>query len=62
MRTDLGDVPVPAVRWQEELHRPGIYDLEVDTSTLTPGQCAEAILHRIDSGVPKALRQLASTG
>ena len=36
-------VPSPVRRWQHEVHRPGIYDLEVDTSRLTPQQCAEAI-------------------
>lgn len=60
VRTELGDVPAPAVRWQEEVHRPGIYDLEVDTSILAPDQCVEAILHRIESAAPTALRQLAS--
>jgi chloramphenicol 3-O phosphotransferase len=39
-------------RWQEEVHRPGIYDLEVDTSILTPEQCAAAIRNRLMSGRP----------
>lgn len=36
-------VPDPVRRWQEAVHRPGIYDLEIDTSMLTPEQCAERI-------------------
>jgi chloramphenicol 3-O phosphotransferase len=36
-------VPEPVRRWQEAVHRPGIYDLEVDTSRLTPEQAANAI-------------------
>jgi chloramphenicol 3-O phosphotransferase len=45
-------VPAPVRRWQEEVHRPGIYDLEVDTSILTPEQCAAAIRNRLMSGRP----------
>jgi chloramphenicol 3-O phosphotransferase len=26
--------------WQREVHDPGIYDLEVDTSVLSPEACA----------------------
>jgi chloramphenicol 3-O phosphotransferase len=33
-------VPGPILRWQREVHRPGIYDLELDTSMLTPAGCA----------------------
>ena len=36
-------VPEPVRRWQEAVHVPGIYDLEVDSSVMTPEQCAEAI-------------------
>ncbi|RUZ81060.1 chloramphenicol phosphotransferase [Mesorhizobium sp. M7A.F.Ca.US.006.01.1.1] len=36
-------VPLPVRLWQEEVHRPGVYDLEVDTSLLSPIQCADAI-------------------
>lgn len=36
-------VPEPVRRWQEAVHQPGIYDLEVDTSAMTPEQCAAAI-------------------
>lgn len=54
-------IPGPVRRWQEEVHVPGIYDLEVDTSLLTPQQCAEAIKRRLSEGPPPtAMRQLAS--
>jgi chloramphenicol 3-O phosphotransferase len=32
--------------------KPGIYDLEVDTSLLNPQQCADAIRQRLESGGP----------
>lgn len=35
--------PLPVRRWQEAVHSPGLYDLEVDTSVLSPMQCAERI-------------------
>lgn len=37
-------IPAPVRRWQEAVHRPGVYDLEVDTSVASPAQCAQAIL------------------
>lgn len=36
-------VPEPVRRWQDAVHRPGIYDLEVDSSVMTPDDCADAI-------------------
>ena len=36
-------VPAPVRRWQDAVHVPGIYDLEVDTSVMTPEDCAVAI-------------------
>lgn len=47
-----GGVPEPVQRWQRAVHEPGIYDLEVDTSTSTPEQCAEAIERRLRSNDP----------
>ena len=53
-------VPLPVRRWQEEVHEPGIYDLEVDTALLGPQACAEAIRQRLGSGPkPSAFRTLA---
>ncbi|MBN9219159.1 MAG: chloramphenicol phosphotransferase [Mesorhizobium sp.] len=40
-------LPLPVRLWQEEVHRPGTYDLEVDTSILRPQQCADEIRKRI---------------
>ena len=56
------DEPVPrTVRlWQREVHIPGIYDLEVDTSLLSPEECAEVIRRRLEDGPPpSAFERLA---
>lgn len=42
-------IPEPVLRWQREVHRPGIYDMEVDTSELTPEECALQVRRRLDS-------------
>lgn len=56
-------IPAPVALWQEEVHRPGIYDLEVDTSKLSPRQCAERIRARLDEDrPPSAFRRLAGLG
>jgi chloramphenicol 3-O phosphotransferase len=57
-----GGVPDPVQRWQDEVHWPGIYDMEVDTSVLTPRECAEAIRQRLDLGIPEpsAFDQIAA--
>jgi chloramphenicol 3-O phosphotransferase len=53
-------VPAPVLLWQHEVHLPGIYDVEVDTSVLSPEQCADAIRRRLeDDAPPTALRRLA---
>lgn len=53
-------VPLPVVLWQEEVHKPGIYDLEVDTSLLSPDDCAKEIRQRLMEGPPgTAFQQLA---
>lgn len=59
------DDPIPAsVRlWQEEVHRPGVYDLEVDTSRLSPQECAAAIRARLEDGpAGTAFARLAADG
>lgn len=38
-----GAIPAPVLRWQEAVHVPGIYDLSLDTSQLSPEECAGAI-------------------
>jgi len=45
-------VPAPVLRWQREVHLPGIYDLEVDTSVSSPEECAEAIRRRLEDPAP----------
>lgn len=45
-------VPEPVLRWQDEVHIPGIYDLEIDTSTMTPAQCSAIIHRRLQEGPP----------
>jgi chloramphenicol 3-O phosphotransferase len=52
--TSEGDGSVPDVvhRWERAVHDPGIYDLEVDTSTQTAAACAVAVRRRLDAGPP----------
>lgn len=53
--------PHPVHLWQREVHIPGIYDLEVDTSTLSPRACAEVIRQRLAAGpAPSAFQRLAA--
>lgn len=50
-----------AERWQRDVHQPGIYDLEVDTSVMSPDECAQAIHRRLDAGPPPtAMERLAA--
>ncbi len=44
---DYEEIPAPVLLWQTAVHDPGIYDLEVDTSKLTPAQSALAIAQRL---------------
>jgi chloramphenicol 3-O phosphotransferase len=37
-----GSIPDVVVRWERAVHDPGVYDLEVDTSTSSPESCAAA--------------------
>lgn len=54
-------VPAPVRLWQTAVHDPGIYDLEVDTSLLTPQECADIIGERLDRPLsPTAFVRLAS--
>jgi len=58
-----GSIPAPVLRFQEQVHTPGIYDLEVDTSRLTPAESAAAIWRLIEEGPPPtALGKLAVMG
>lgn len=51
-------VPAPVRLWQERVHVPGIYDLEVDTSELSPEECAEAVRRRLEGPPGTAFREL----
>ena len=53
------EVPGPVLRWQRHVHQPGIYDLEVDTSVLSPEAAAALIRERLSGPPPAAFRQIA---
>lgn len=47
-------------RWQREVHIPGIYDMEVDTSQNSPQESADKIRQFLEEGTgPSAFTQLA---
>ena len=54
-------IPAPVLRWQNVVHVPGIYDLEVDTSELSPAECAARIRERLSASIalPTAFERLA---
>lgn len=53
-------VPTPVILWQQTVHVPGFYDLEVDTSQLSPEACADVIRRRFEHGPPpSAFERLA---
>jgi chloramphenicol 3-O phosphotransferase len=56
-----GEIPGPVLRWQEQVHRPGIYDLEIDTSVLTPEAAAAMIRERLKGSPPSAFGRLAES-
>ena len=54
-------VPDPVQQWPREVHKPGLYDLEVGTSLLSPEECAETIRNHLDDDpAPSAFRRLAA--
>jgi chloramphenicol 3-O phosphotransferase len=55
-----GEIPGPALRWQQHVHQPGVYDLEIDTSAVTPEAAAAMIRSRLDGPPPSAFRRLAA--
>ena len=61
-RSDDGAIAAAVLRWQVEVHRPGIYDLEVDTSVLAPEECVARIEEVVRAGEPTALRRIAKAG
>ena len=47
--------------WQQAVHSPGVYDLEVDTSVLSPEACADLIRQHLEDGPPpSAFQHLAA--
>lgn len=56
-----GSVAEPVQRWQQAVHAAGGYDLEVDTSVLTPEESADLIRRHLESGPPPtAFQRLAA--
>ena len=53
-------VPEPVQRWQDAVHVPGTYDLEVDTGTMSPTDCVAAIATAL-SRPHSAFARLAAT-
>ncbi|HEY5070684.1 MAG TPA: hypothetical protein VII63_01510 [Caulobacteraceae bacterium] len=54
--------PEPVQRWQDEVHRGKLYDLEVDTASMSPAACARLIRQRLKRTVasPTAFQRLAA--
>ncbi|MBR1175346.1 chloramphenicol phosphotransferase [Bradyrhizobium sp. KB893862 SZCCT0404] len=61
--SNQGPVPAPVLAWQQEVHVPGIYDLEIDTSSASPQDCAATILQRLENSheQPTAFEKLAAS-
>ena len=56
------DPPAPVRRWQEDVHVPGVYDLDVDTSVSSPEDCADAIRRLLaEMPSPTAFERLAAS-
>lgn len=55
-------IPPPVLRWQEAVHDPGVYDLEVDTSQLNAHEWAGLIRQRLAGSSPTTFAQLAGDG
>jgi chloramphenicol 3-O phosphotransferase len=53
-------VPEPVLRWQQEVHHPGIYDMVVDTSAMSADQCAARIGDRLRGPTGVAIEALAA--
>jgi len=56
-----GSIPPAVLRFQRDVHIPGIYDLEVDTSILTPEASAAKIREMLDNRpTPSAFEKIAA--
>jgi chloramphenicol 3-O phosphotransferase len=49
-------------RWEDAVHRPGIYDLEVDTAAMSAEGCADLIQRRWAEGPGAAFAEAAAVG
>lgn len=58
--TNDGNIPKPVSLWQQLVHQPGIYDLEVDTSMNSAGECANIIRRRLEGPSPTAFHRIES--
>jgi chloramphenicol 3-O phosphotransferase len=58
---DDGSIPQAVLLWQQAVHLPGIYDLEVDTSVLSSQECAALIHQRLTDGRPPSAFQHLAT-
>jgi chloramphenicol 3-O phosphotransferase len=54
----IGRFPGTAQSQLEVCHAHGVYDLSLDTSILSPEDCAEKIIDRLASGAPEAFKTL----
>lgn len=50
--TEDGSIPEPIKRWQQSVHVPGIYDLEVDTAINSAEECADLIQEYLEKEKP----------
>jgi chloramphenicol 3-O phosphotransferase len=56
-----GSIPRPVHAWQQAIHTPGIYDLEIDSSVLSPEAAAEQIRAHLENKLAQsAFQQLAA--
>lgn len=55
-------IPAPVQRWQDAVHLPGLYDLSVDTCTMTSQDCVTRIAAALaDPPEHRAFERLAAT-
>jgi len=43
------DIPPPVQRWQDAVHLPGLYDLDVNTAHMSPADCVAAIAAALEN-------------
>lgn len=61
LKADDGEIPAAILRWQDGVHAHGIYDLTLDTETLTPSDCAARIARALaEHSRPTAFERLAA--